>query len=42
MYLELIDQYYSVILDSFLNKDYAQFTEKMNKIAYLALIKREF
>ena len=42
MYLELIEQYYNVIEESFLNKDIATFTEKMNKIAYLALIKREF
>lgn len=42
MYLELIEQYYNVIEESFLTKDIATFTEKMNKIAYLALIKREY
>lgn len=42
VYVDEIQQYYSIVVDAFINKNYEAFTEKMNKIAYLALIKDEY
>jgi hypothetical protein len=42
VYLELIESFYSQIQEAFLNKDIATFTDQMNKICYLALVKNEF
>ena len=42
VYVDEIENYYSFVVDAYINKDSELFTEKMNKIAYLALIKDEF
>jgi transcription elongation factor Elf1 len=42
IYVDEIKNYYSFVVDAYVNKDSELFTEKMNKIAYLALIKDEF
>lgn len=42
VYVDEIQLYYSFVVDAYVNKNCEVFTEKMNKIAYLALIKDEF
>jgi tetratricopeptide (TPR) repeat protein len=42
IYVDEIQQYYSFVVDAYISKNCELFTEKMNKIAYLALIKDEF
>lgn len=42
VYVDEIQLYYSFVVEAYSNKNCEIFTEKMNKIAYLALIKDEF
>ena len=42
IYVDEIQQYYSFVVDAYETKNWELFTEKMNKIAYLALIKDEY